>query len=187
MRDTEENSGVKQMNIVELADVHQDAFLAMVKDFEAGDPRGFSSLFKRKIPWSPAEFRTFLKECEKDRQDWRPKAGKTSITRYVLADSSGSLQSFGLLRFPLNEELEINGGNLLCAVPPSLRGRGFGSYCLSRLLFEAVRAGLRRALVTCLSKDAAARRVIEKNRGQLFDTVKFEGEEISRFWIDFRG
>lgn len=175
------------MEIVELAVSHRDGFLEMMKEFDAGDPRTYAFLFARKKPWSPAEFNAFLKECAKDRQDWRPKAGKISLTRYVLPDSQQlRLLAFGLLRFPLDDKADPGTGNLLCAVPPSLRGQGLGGYCLSRLLFEAVRAGLRRALVTCPESDAAARRVIEKNRGKEFDTVRVKDSTVARFWIDFR-
>jgi predicted acetyltransferase len=166
---------------------HENAFLRMIADFEKNDPATYQSAFARKKPWSSAEYKEFLKECARHRLDWRPGPSKVSLTRYVVSgEGTAAALAFGLLRFPLDHRTEKNGGNLFCAVPPGLRGHGYGSYCLSRLLFEAVRAGLRRALVTCSADNPAARRVIEKNRGEFLDTIKVGNEDISRFWIDFR-
>ena len=122
--------------------------------------------------------------------DWRPKAGQISTSRYVLVDDRNELLAIGLMRFPLNQMTETDGGNLSCYVPPALRNRGFGSYCLALLLFEAVRSGLRRALVTCQHSDPIAAKIIIKNRGQLSDTCssadpRRPGELIDRYWISF--
>jgi predicted acetyltransferase len=89
----------------------------------------------------------------------------------------------------LDENSELDGGNLEVAVPPSCRREGNGAYALSLLLFEAVRAGLSRALCTCPAADQAARRMIERNRGKLLDEVKSPGRPlaIARYWISFRG
>jgi predicted acetyltransferase len=59
------------------------------------------------------------------------------------------------------------------------------------MLFEAVRAGLRRALVTCPAEDPIARKVIEMNRGEWLDVVpsidpSSAGVQMARYWINFR-
>ena len=164
----------------------------MIEDYRKNDAEGFSALYERKNSWSPSEFKKFAKEAEKNRLDWRPGPKRVSVTSYLLLADPTPILATGLLRFPLDAVAEMDGGNLEVHVPPAHRGKGLGSYCLSLMLFEAVRAGLRRALVTCPADDPAANRVIVKNRGQLFDTIesthpKRRGVEVARYWIDFRG
>jgi len=161
----------------ELSLDHEKTFLAS----------GFESL-QESLILSPAvataaQFRKFVKESGKQRLDWRPGPNKASITRYVLLDSQGKMRALGMMRFPLDEKSESNGGNLVCEVPAEMRRQGFGSMCLALLLFEAVRAGLRRVLVSCPANDQAARRMIEKNRGQLERIDPATG--VARYWIQF--
>lgn len=156
----------------ELSETHEKAFLQI-----AGQCR----LFDIGHPWSQVAFRKLVKDAEKERMDWRPKAGKVSVSRYVMVDRDKNILALGLMRFPLTAETEKSGGNLQVEVPENSRNRGFGSYCLALLLFEAVRAGLRRALVTASAKDPIARRIIEKNRGELIE----EPQETARYWIRF--
>lgn len=167
------------MRIEELSLEHEKAFLnspfAGLKD----------SMILGRMLGDSAQFRKFVKESEKQRLDWRPGPNKISTTRYVLLDADGNVRALGMMRFPLDEASELDGGNLRCEVPVESRGRGAGSMCLALLLFEAVRAGLRRVLVTCPASDQAARRVFEKNRGQLEKIVKGPDQDIARYWINF--
>lgn len=160
---------------------HQDAFLKLIQDFAAADKATFLKIFGDQT-WDAKAFQKFARECEKQRMDWRPKAGKTSLTHYVLCEAF-EICGYGLMRFPLDEDSEKEGGNLEFYVPPSKRRKGYGALTLNRMLFEAVRAGLARALVTCRSDDQAARKCIEKNRGQLADDVQ---SPVARYWIKFR-
>ena len=126
-------------------------------------------------------FQKFAKACAKERLDWRPGPKKTSLSRYLLFTPQGAVGALGLMRFPLDEKTEVDGGNLVVEVPLALRGRGYGSVCLSLLLFEAVRAGMRRVLATCSSDDGAACKVIERNRGVVLD----QKSGVRRYWINF--
>ena len=175
------------MHLEELAPEHEALFVAMTSET---DPAS-AVFFAQEKAWTPAVFQKFVKETQKLRLDWRPGPNKVSTTCYVMRANGGPICASGLMRFPLDEKAEIDGGNLVCYVPPSLRKRGYGSYCLSLMLFEAVRAGLSRVLVTCPASDKWARRMIEKNRGTLADIVESKnadrkGEKISRYWINFR-
>ncbi len=177
-----------EMQISEVGPEHESAFLTMVEDYAKNDPANCAALYQRK--WNTKEFAKFVKDCEKQKVDWRPKAKQTSITRYVMLGKSGEILANGVMSFPLDATTEVDGGNLFCDVPPSLRRKGYGSYCLALMLFEAVRAGLRRVLVTCIESDTAARRMIEKNRGVLQDIVEStdprrKGQSIARYWISF--
>lgn len=190
--------------LTEISTDHHAPFLAMIEDYCKKDPEALRAIFNPSISlkqnfkpseilaeWTPSRFNKFIKESENEKQDWRPKAGKVSMTRYIWLSDSGVIQAYGLLRFPLDVKTENDGGNLEVSVPPSMRGKGFGSYCLALLLFEAVRAGLRRALVTCSANNQAARRIIEKNRGEFIDenqsisSNNAEKKMVSRYWISF--
>ena len=181
---------MQQERLEEIDESHEAAWLAMIEDYRKNDPKTFEAAFKRKVDWTSAEFRKFAKEAQKERLDWRPGANKTSISRYVLLDRAGRICATGLMRFPLDEKTEVDGGNLVCEVPPSFRGQEFGAVCLSHMLFEAVRAGLRRVLVTCPADQASARKMVERNRGVLQDVVEStqpyrNGMKIARYWINF--
>lgn len=168
------------MQLQELSLGHEAAFLTMLADYESGDPALYAALYKRK--WDKKEFQAYVAECQKLRQDWRPKAGKTSITRYVLVGLDGRIYGNGSMRFPLDDKIEKTGGNLVVDIPPSLRGQGYGTITLNRMLFEAVRAGLARVLETCPVGDLASRKILEKNRGEL----ESERDGLARYWIRFR-
>lgn len=161
------------MELQELATEHEDAFLRMTREYPDHPLYGRS--------WTSLSFRAYLKDCEKQRQDWRPKGGDPSVTRYVLVDG-GEICGNGEMRFPLDEEIEASGGNLVFDVPPAKRRQGYGPLVLNRMLFEAVRAGLARVLVTCPAEQAEARKCIELNRGELEGIVGGR----ARYWIRLR-
>lgn len=178
------------MKLEEINPEHSTAFLAMMEDFQSNDPKTFERYFKRAVDWNVFEFKKFAQECENERMDWRPKAKAVSRTHYVVRENPNSIIGYALMQFPLTPEIENDGGNLFVAIPPKFRGQGNGAFCLSLLLFEAVRAGLRRAFVTCPADNKVARRVIEKNRGEFVDEVKSthkfgQNELVARYWIHF--
>ena len=160
---------------------HEAAFLRLIDDYLRNDPNALDFVFGDHEPWDSTRFRKYVKDSEKLKFDWRPPANKTSTTRYIYRSANGDILALGFMRFPLDEEIEETGGNLCCAVSPSLRGRGYGSYCLALMLFEAVRAGLRRVFLTCPENDKAMRKVIEKNRGVLEGVSK----KRAQYWISF--
>lgn len=161
-----------------LEEIHQNhaaAFLRYCDDYRANEPE---SKFYSDV-WSILRFHEFVKDCEKQRMDWRPKVGKTSITRYVLVDDRSNICANGIIMFPLGPAAD---SNFLFDVPPSLRRQGFGTLIVNRMLFEAVRAGLARARVCCAADNVGAIKAIEKNRG-CFDETAFG---INKYWINLR-
>lgn len=179
------------MHLQELDAQHEAAFLEMIADYMKNDPANYEALFPSSKAWNETRFRAFLKDCQKQRMDWKPGPNKLSVSRYVLVDDHGNICGNGIMRFPLDEKLEHEGGNLRFDVPPSKRGHGYGALVLNGMLFEAVRAGMARVLVTCRTNHLSAIRAIEMNRGELEDKVKskepvHKDESISRFWIRFR-
>jgi predicted acetyltransferase len=172
----------------ELEYKHCDAFLAAMEDYASGDPSTFALRYIRSKPWDREEFVQFVGDCEKERLDWRPGPGKVSVTHYVLVERQGQICGLGRMRFPLTSETEIEGGNLDFDVPPFFRRQGYGALTLNRMLFEAVRAGLARVLVTAPADDQGMNKVIRKNRGVLRDKIESPTSDrlISRYWIHFR-
>lgn len=171
------------MRLEEIAVEHAEAFLTALEDYKKHDPRQVKELFPELKDPSLKGFAAFVRECERQKLEWRPKANKISITRYVLLDDHGALCGNGRMRFPLTDELALSGGNLLFDVPPSKRRQGYGALTLNRMLFEAVRAGLARVLVSCAVDNLGARLAIEKNRGEL---VTDPQESVLRYWIRLR-
>ncbi len=114
------------MRIEELALQHEAAFLAMIEDYRKNDAKGLEILYPKKGGWTPAEFQKLVKESQRQRIDWRPPAKKVSVTRYILPDN-GALLASGLMRFPLDEDTEIEGGNLFVDVPPLGAARAMGA------------------------------------------------------------
>lgn len=185
--------GMEQCSHMKLEEIslnHMIPFISMIGDYKEHDPEALPSLFPNQRHWDAAEFRKFVLQAEKDRLDWKPGPQRVSYTRYVLLDDDGSIAGHALLRFPLDDRTEIDGGNVRFACPPSKRGGMNEVHTLNRMLFEAVRAGLARILVTCYEEgDEVRRQAIEMNRGEYQDTVpslKDPELKVRRYWIRFR-
>jgi predicted acetyltransferase len=168
---------------------HMANFLEMISDYEANDPVALANFFPKSKEWNEKSFKTFLKACDKDAMEWRPKAKSVSQTRYLYLDKDGKILGNGIMRFPLTDETESEGGNLEYNIPPSMRKSDAAIFTLNAMLFEAVKAGLARALTTCFADDLGAINAALKNRGELIDSVKSQihaGRKINRYWINFR-
>jgi len=177
------------MRLEELSLEHMIPFITMIGDYKEFDPQQAALYFPRARDWDAAEFRNFVKECQKERMDWKPGPKGVSITRYMLLDDQGEIAGHAQLCFPLDDKSSVEGGNLRFACPPSKRGGMNEAHTLNRLLFEAVRAGLARALVTCFADDQVAQQAIEMNRGELENTVPSladPSKQVRRYWIRFR-
>lgn len=180
------------MRLEELSEHHAESFVTLINQLCKGASSASSAkdaqafLADLPPPDTVAVFKkSFLKVVENERMDWRPKAGKTSLSRYLMLDEKNRICALALMRFPLDEKTEDTQGNLWVSVPESLRDHGYGSYALALLLFEAVRAGLRRVLVIAQANDGAGNKIILKNRGELHDRQDFNGHACNRYWISF--
>ena len=167
------------MTFAELGAEHAAAFLVFAEELRRLDRGTFDLWFHRE--WNDLTFAAYLRECETERRDWRPKAKQISTTRYVLSDAEGVI-GVGILRFPLTPAVESSGGNVVVITAPSRRRRGLGTALMNHTLREAARAGLARARVSCPADDAAARGCILKNQGE--STGVRDGRD--EFWIRLR-
>ena len=94
----------------------------------------------------------------------------------------------GNIRHALTEPLKKFGGHIGYEVRPSKWNKGYGTLQLKLLLAEAAKLGIKNALLTCSSENAASARVMEKNGGVLLDCIYniIDGRERStcRYIID---
>lgn len=94
----------------------------------------------------------------------------------------------GNIRYALTEPLKEFGGHIGYEIRPSKWGQGYGTVQLKLLLAEAAKLGIKCALLTCSTDNAASIRVIEKNGGMLIDCINniIDGHErpTYRYRID---
>ena len=90
------------------------------------------------------------------------------------------------LRHHLNDELEIEGGNIGYSIRPSERRCGYGTLILRLTLEKARNLGLPRVLLTCDTDNIGSAKIIEKNGGRLAgQTVSNRTKKlISQYWIE---
>lgn len=177
------------MRLEEISLNHMIPFIAMIGDFQENDPQALSRIFPSPTKWDAAAFRKFALACEKERLDWKPGPNRVSRSHYVLLEEDGNVAGYAIMNFPLDEQSEVEGGNVRFFCPPSKRGGMNEAHTLNKMLFEAVRAGLARILVTCFEGDEAQRQAIEMNRGEYQDSVNSISDpsrQVRRYWIRFR-
>ncbi|MHB8934154.1 MAG: GNAT family N-acetyltransferase, partial [Bellilinea sp.] len=92
------------------------------------------------------------------------------------------------LRHRLTPLLEEEGGHIGYDIRPSERGKGYATLLLALTLEKARESGMAGVLVTCDEDNIASARVIEKNKGQLLNTVvsQTSGKQVRRYWIDLK-
>lgn len=98
----------------------------------------------------------------------------------VSFNESGHALGFLHLRLRLNEHLLEKGGHIGYSIRPSERGKGYAKESLRQGLQVAREKNIKRALVTCSTKNPASRAVILANGGQLENICN----KIERYWID---
>jgi predicted acetyltransferase len=177
------------LRLEEISLNHMIPFMAMVEDFQKNDPDSLSRILTVPAKWDAAGFRKFALACEKERLDWKPGPNRVSKSHYVLLDELGEVAGYSVMNFPLDEQSEVEGGNVRFVTPPAKRGGMNEAHTLNKMLFEAVRAGLARILVTCFEGDEIHRQAIEMNRGEFQDAVPSPSEPgrfVRRYWIRFR-
>jgi predicted acetyltransferase len=92
------------------------------------------------------------------------------------------------VRHRLTDALRLRGGHVGYSIRPTMRRRGYGTLALSLVLARCLDLGLDRVLVTCDESNAASRRIIEANGGELEDLVQLRDRAVPtmRYWIDAR-
>lgn len=101
-----------------------------------------------------------------------------STTYWLYAD--GEPVGFGSVRHFLTDALRRVGGSIGYGIAPKHRGKGYGKEMLRRLLEEAGRIGMDRALLTIHRDNAASKAVALANGGVIAEQT----DERIYVWID---
>ena len=160
---------------------NEPAFLEMLADFEARDPRNAEH-------YAPArsDFAAYVQGLLDEERGKNLRAGWVPCTHRWLIGPAGAVVGVARLRHSINTPfLAENGGHIGYDVAPSQRRKGYGHCALSTALFEARRIGLTRVLLCTGQDNAASRAVIERQGGELESVSysEFWGEQLCRYWV----
>jgi predicted acetyltransferase len=111
--------------------------------------------------------------------------GKVRSATFWL-ERDGRILGQSHLRYELNPDLLLEGGNIGYNIRPTERLKGYGTMILRLTLLEAEKIGLTRAMITCDSDNIGSRRIIEKNGGVYEGQAvsKISGKMVNRYWIE---
>ena len=160
----------------------EQAFLAMVADFEALDPGNAEFYTPARLDFS-AYVQSLLDEERglNPRNDWVP------CTHRWLCARGGQIVGVARLRHNIATPfLFKNAGHIGYDVAPGLRGKGYGHTALRVALAEAERQQLDRVLLVTGEGNAPSRAVIERHGGVLesIGYSEFWHEQLCRYWIN---
>lgn len=161
---------------------YQDAFLAMLADFDAHDPRNAEF-------YAPArsDFPAYVQSLLDEERGLNLREGWVPCTHRWLVTPNGAIAGVTRLRHNIGTPfLSESAGHVGYDVAPSHRGLGHGHAALRAALAEARAIGLQRVLLLAGADNAASRAVIERQGGTLESIAysKFWGEQLCRYWLD---
>lgn len=112
----------------------------------------------------------------KQQDDWSkgdnlPK-GYVAQTIFWLMDGETPV-GIGKIRHVLTESSRIFGGNIGYAISSQHRGLGYGTTIVKELFKQADKMGIKERILTVEKYNYASKRVIENNKGTLFDENEF--------------
>ena len=113
--------------------------------------------------------------------------GFVQATQFIyVRESDNKIVGMANVRHRLNDYLNNYGGNIGYSVRPSERRKGYAKSMLKEALAFCRALGIKRALITCNTDNAASRRTILANGGVYENTLKEpDGNKyIERYWIE---
>ncbi len=167
--------------LVEPAVELRDAYLAMLRDFEAhGEPYGNA--------WSmdiEGDFAGFVAALRRFADGHDLSTGFVPWTSYWLVRDE-AIVGRASFRHHLTPALEIEGGHIGYAIRPSARRQGNGTQILRLLLHEARRRGYPRVMLTCDADNTPSRRIIVGCGGVLAGRARSPRTRklVERYWIE---
>jgi predicted acetyltransferase len=122
----------------------------------------------------------------------RMKDGGYPLPEYVPMDAyfieaGGLMLGEIYIRHRLTPHLEQIGGHIGYKVRPAFRNRGVASAALRLALSKLAAMGVKRALVTCNTTNAASAKVIEKCGGVRVEDAHLPDRVERRYWIETSG
>lgn len=148
-----------------------------IQEFEADNQGGFWN-----VPEKPASIEEYIERTESHSQGKNIPESWVPSDTYWLIDNHQFVGHVNV-RHTLNARLKKRGGHIGYTIRPSARNKGYGNKILELALPKAKAVGLQKVLITCDDSNIASQKIIEKNNGQLQDTIEFNGEKIRRYWI----
>ena len=92
----------------------------------------------------------------------------------------GSIEDSDIIDYHLSY---MNTGSIGYGVRPSERNKGYGTLILKLLLTECEKLGMYEVCVSCLEKNIASRRIIEKNKGQF--EKRFFDDDLCKYGLKY--
>lgn len=90
------------------------------------------------------------------------------------------------IRTELNDYLLKYGGHIGDCIRPSEQRKGYATEQISLALEKCKDLNIDRVLITCMTKNIASARTIQKNCGVLENEILDNGEPKQRYWIDLK-
>ena len=170
-----------RIKLRELRPTDEVAFRRAVAEFASSDPEWtFAFAFDPEV-----DFREYCERVRLRRQGIGLAEGWVPET-FLVAVAGESVVGRVSIRHRLNDFLERYGGHIGYGVVASERRKGYATAMLREALIVARDLDLERVLLTCDDDNVASIRTIEKNGGQLQDSLPQEGTSVPkrRYWIE---
>ena len=156
--------------------------MALLADIERYDPPNADFYAPARV-----DFAAYVQSLLDEEQGLDLREGWVPCTHRWLLSSDGILVAVTRVRHNISTAfLAENGGHIGYDVAPSHRGLGYGHAALRASLAEAQRLGIQRVLLFTGADNAASRRIIERQGGELasISYSEFWGEMLCKYWID---
>ena len=172
----------EEMFVTKLHLAHRQAFLQMLADYAAHDPKN-GEFYER----GREDFPAYVHRLEDEEHGINIRPGWVPCTHRWLLDEAGSIVGIVRIRHNIdNEYLAEEAGHIGYDVPPSFRGRKYSIACLQAGLEVARQLGLQRVLVCADTDNPASWRTIEHCGGNLeIEKVSVHYHKLfRRYWIE---
>lgn len=165
------------MELIKLSNKYYSEFKSMAYDYSSIEDYRYYNYCNGDF------FKTFLAKLKMEESEKSVPYGLVPSESFWLLFEK---QLVGSIRYRSNltKELYLNGGHIGFDISPRFRNRGFATIMLSLLLKNLKKQQIKKVLITSVSTNVEANRVIVKCGGHLEDTVKSENIKINRYWID---
>ncbi len=169
----------RTIELVFPSEKHQKLCADFVKDHEKEKPLHGASGIER-LP-----FDTWLERVSSMRKSENLPEGYVPAT-ILLCLAGGELKGFTNIRHHLNERLLRTSGHIGFIVHKDERKKGYGKAILqASLRYAKKHLGIKKALVSCSTRNEASRRTIVSCGGGYENTVQDEEQgNLERYWID---
>jgi predicted acetyltransferase len=166
---------------ISLGRAQRKAFLAMLADYEARDPENGGFYAPGRI-----DFDAYVERLRRDELGLDLPPGYVPCSHRWLVDAAGTMVGVVRVRHRIDTPfLAEDGGHIGYDVPPSLRGRGYGTACLVAGLGEAQALGLARVLLCVDAHNVPSWRTVERCGGALEVERWSDAYQclVRRYWI----